>query len=73
MSKAAVCAGRERHRCVSFLACVTSLALVAAALAGEDKSGTSSGAAKTADLTGLSLQELYNLDIGTLPTEPPTT
>lgn len=48
---------------MSFLACVMSLTLVAATPDTEDNSSSSGGAAKAADLTGLSLQELYNLDI----------
>jgi len=45
------------------LACIASLAFTVAAAVAEDRSRPSSDPAKAADLTGLSLEQLYNLDI----------
>ena len=48
---------------LTLLAFVTLLGVVITARAAEDKSNASNSASMTGDLTGLSLQELYNLDI----------
>jgi hypothetical protein len=63
MSKPATYACLGRANSSVLLAFQTLLAVVVAATSAEYKSKTSSDASKAGDLTGLSLQELYNLDI----------
>lgn len=60
MNKPATCDDRFRSNVSTWLPLITLLTVVIAATAAED---ASSGDSKAGDLTGLSLKELYNLDV----------
>jgi hypothetical protein len=63
MSKPATCVRPGRGCSSALRALLLLLTLAVAATAAEDNSKSSTGASEAGDLTGLSLQELYNLDI----------
>lgn len=63
MSKSATGARRGRGASAARLACFFLLAVIHLARSAEDRTQASRTPPKASDLTGLSLQELYNLDI----------